>query len=125
MKTPFFARLPWRVPTNRWISGLPTVPSHFFCLKVHDVETETVFTDNAVNSFVAAFPDGLAGILTRAAVSHGQKEFDNQALKEPRRRRLHAREQFRRQASSHSDMGRFQCFLRRFSFHFRLNRQIR
>ena len=34
----------------------------FFCLKVHDVETETVFTDNAVNSFVAAFPDGLAGM---------------------------------------------------------------
>jgi len=31
-------------------------------LKVHDVETETVFTDNAVNSFVAAFPDGLAGM---------------------------------------------------------------
>jgi hypothetical protein len=40
-----------------------------FCLEVHNVEAEPIFADNAVNSFVAAFSDGLAGIRTRAAAS--------------------------------------------------------
>jgi hypothetical protein len=26
--TPFLARLPWRAPTNFWISGRPTAPAH-------------------------------------------------------------------------------------------------
>src|SRR3989442_249605 len=41
MKTPFLARLPRKAPTNLWISGRPTVPSHF-CLKVDNVEPEAV-----------------------------------------------------------------------------------
>lgn len=94
MNTPFLARLPWSAPTNLWISGRPTVPSHFLGLQVHNVKSKAVFADHTIDALVARPADGLAGIPPSPSVTHPQEQLDDETLEELRGRRLDAAQKF-------------------------------
>src|SRR6266581_5492445 len=62
----------------------------FFCLQVNNIKSKTVLADHAIDTLVAGPTNGLACVPSRASVPHFQKEFDDKALKELRRRRFDA-----------------------------------
>lgn len=53
-------------------------------LQIDDVQAQAVLADHAIDPFIAALANGLAGVGAGAAVSHLQKQIHHEALEECR-----------------------------------------
>jgi hypothetical protein len=71
-------------------------------LDIDSVETKAILTDYSVDSLVAHAANRSSGFRTVAAITHFQKEFDNQVLKELRRPTLHPSENLGCQISTNA-----------------------
>ena len=61
-------------------------------LQIDDVQAQAVLADNAIDTFIAALANGLAGVGAGAAVSHLQKQIHHEALEESGGGRLDSRQ---------------------------------
>ena len=80
-------------------------------LQIDDVQAQAVLADNAIDPFIAALANGLAGVGAGAAVSHPQKQIHHEALEESGGGRLDSREDLSGEAGFDPAVRRLQLFL--------------